>query len=88
MKCFGMTKQFVFFFILLVISLVAVATVTQIAVWESTHTWDVSVMIGSLFDIVQVSISTLCEQDQAMQFWIDEATLELQMIQGEIIFWN
>ncbi len=83
-----MTKQFVFFFILVVVAIVAVAIVTQIAIWESTHTWDLTALIENLYDVVDLVVVKLTEQDVAMQEWVDEATQEVADIETEILFWN
>ncbi|MCP4655045.1 MAG: hypothetical protein GY856_06455, partial [bacterium] len=60
----------------------------QIAIWESTHTWDLTALIENLYDVVDLVVVKLTEQDVAMQDWVDEATQEVADIETEILFWN
>ena len=82
------TKQFVALFILVVIAIIAVVTFVNIAIFESTQTYDVGILIGSIFNFLDVVVLKLGEQDAAVNFWIEEATMEVNQATEELFFWN
>lgn len=82
------TKQFVALFILVVIAIFAGIIFTNIAIFESSMTYDVTNLIESMFSFVDVVVFKLGEQDAAINFWIREATVEVQQAEAELFFWN
>ena len=82
------TKQFVALFILVVIAIIAVVTFVNIAIFEATQTYDISVLVGSIFSFLDAVVFKLGEQDAAVNDWIAEATVEVQQAEAELFFWN
>ena len=83
------TKQFVALFILVVIAIIAVVTFTNIALFEAAQTYDMSVLIGSIFNFLDtVQFKLAFEQNAAVEAWISEATFEVQQAEAELLFWN
>jgi hypothetical protein len=83
-----MTKQFVALFILVVIAIIAGVTFTNIVIYESTQIYDLDVMYGSIFSFLDTVVFKLAEQNGAVEFWISEATREVQMAEAELFYWN
>jgi ABC-type proline/glycine betaine transport system permease subunit len=83
------TKQFVALFILVVIAIFAGIIFTNIAIFESSMTYDVTNLVQSMFSFVDiVVVFKLGEQDAAINNWIFEATVEVQQAEAELFFWN
>lgn len=80
------TKQFTIFFLLVVVFLVAIMTVTSLAWRESSKTYDVTSIQTSLLSIVDFSAYKIHEQESAMQAWVDEVDLEMHQTQTQISF--
>ena len=83
------TKQFVALFIMVVIAIIAVITFTNIAIYEQSQTYDITVLLSSVFEFLDtVAFKLQIEQNAAVVAWIDEATLEVQQAEAELVFWN
>lgn len=83
-----MTKQFVALFILVVIAIIASVTFTNIVIFEATQTYDLNALYGSIFSFIDTVVFKLGEQNNAVNFWIQEATVEVQQAEAELFFWN
>jgi hypothetical protein len=83
------TKQFVALFILVVIAIIAVVTFTNIVIFETTQTYDIAALVGSIFSFLDtVAFKLQTEQNAAVNAWIEEATVEVQQAEAELLFWN
>lgn len=82
------TKQFVALFILVVIAIIASVTFTNIVIYEATQTYDLNNLYLSLFSFIDTVVFKLGEQNGAVNFWIEEATFEVQQAEAELFFWN
>lgn len=82
------TKQFVALFILVVIAIIASVTFTNIVIYEATQTYDLNNLYTSLFSFIDTVVFKLGEQNGAVNFWIEEATFEVQQAEAELFFWN
>ena len=82
------TKQFVALFILVVIAIIASVTFTNIVIYEATQTYDLNNLYASLFSFIDTVVFKLGEQNGAVNFWIEEATFEVQQAEAELFFWN
>lgn len=71
------TKQFVIFFLLVTVFLVAISIVTSLIWREATTTYDVSGVAAQLEVIIHQSAEAIAEQEFAVQYWIDEVEQEL-----------
>lgn len=78
------TKQFTIFFLLVVVFLVAIMTVTSLAWRESSTTYDTTSIRESLLSIVDFSGHKITEQESAMYAWATEADIELHQAQTHI----
>jgi hypothetical protein len=45
-------------------------------------------MYGSIFSFLDTVVFKLAEQNGAVEFWISEATFEVQAAEAELFFWN
>jgi hypothetical protein len=82
------TKQFVALFILVVIAIIAGITFTNIVIFEATQTYDMNFLFSSIFSFIDTVVFKLGEQNGAVDFWINEATFEVQQAEAELFFWN
>ena len=82
------TKQFVALFILVVIAIFAGIIFTNIAIYESNQTYEIENLVGSMFEFTDTVVFKLGEQNDAIDFWIREATVEVQQANAELFFWN
>lgn len=78
------TKQFTIFFLLVVVFLVAIMIVTNLALRESTKTYDTTSIRNSLTSIVNLSATKIKAQETAMQAWVDEVDVELNDVEAQI----
>jgi len=78
------TKQFTIFFLLVVVFLVAIMTVTSLAWRESSKVYDTTSIRTSLLSIVDFSAYKINEQESAMQAWVDEVDIEMHQVQGQL----
>jgi glucan phosphoethanolaminetransferase (alkaline phosphatase superfamily) len=78
------TKQFTIFFLLVVVFLVAIMTVTSLAWRESSKVYDTTSIRTSLLSIVDFSAYKISEQEEAMQHWVDEVDHEMHQTQDQI----
>ncbi|HSG38394.1 MAG TPA: hypothetical protein VLE27_02055 [Thermoanaerobaculia bacterium] len=78
------TKQFTIFFLLVVVFLVAIMIVTNLALRESTKTYDTTGIRATLTDIVNLSATKIRAQETAMQGWVDEVGVELEDVEAQI----
>lgn len=80
------TKQFTIFFLLVVVFLAAISIVTSLAWREAETVYDTVSLHNTMVRIVEVSADKIQGQEDAMQMWVDEATLEVQLAILEIEF--
>ncbi len=72
----------------MVIAIIAVVTFVNIAIFEQTRTYDITVLIQSIFRFIDAVVFKLGEQDTAVNGWIAEATVEVDQATAELFFWN
>ena len=82
------TKQFVALFILVVIAIFAGIIFTNIAIYESSQTYEITDLVETMFEFTDTVVFKLGEQNGAIDVWIREATVEVQQANAELFFWN
>ena len=82
------TKQFTIFFLLVVVFLVAIMTVTSLAWRESSTTYDTTSIKAKLLSIVDFSATRIAEQESAMNAWVADVDQELFDTQTQLSFFQ